>query len=87
VSGNQEVKGRGIVHANPEIANDGRIPFANKALTVAFDGCANVLAQSLLCTKELGRSLGCPVRGTAALFHCANTSGAAVSNATRSRTP
>jgi hypothetical protein len=87
VSGNQEVKGRGIVHANPEIANDGRIPFANKGLTVAFDGCANLLAQSLHGTKELGRSLGCPVRGTAAPFHCASARGAAVSKATRSRTP
>jgi hypothetical protein len=87
VSGNQEVKGRGIVHANPEIADDGRFPLDNKGLAVAFDGSANLLAQSRHGTKELGRSLGCPVRGTAALFHCANTSGAAVSNATRSRTP
>ena len=87
MSGTQEMKGRGIVHANPEIANDGRIPFANKGLTVAFDGRANLLAQSLHGTKELGRSLGCPVRGTAAPFPCANTSGAAVSNARRSRTP
>jgi hypothetical protein len=87
VSGTQEVKGRGIVHANPEIANDGRIPFANKGLTVAFDGRANLLAQSRHGTKELGRSLGCPVRGTAALFHCANTRVVLVSNAMRSRTP
>jgi hypothetical protein len=36
VSGTQEVKGRGIVHANPEIANDGRIPFDNKGLTISL---------------------------------------------------
>ena len=87
VSGTQEVKGRGIVHANPEIANDGRIPLDNNGLTVAFDGSAKLVAQSRHGTKELGRSLGCPVRGTAAPFHCASARDAAVSNATRSRTP
>jgi hypothetical protein len=36
VSGTQEVKGRGIVHANPKTANDGRIPFDNKGLTISL---------------------------------------------------